>query len=88
MPYFMSKDFYTGYGWYHKTFSLSDNDLSKKIFIEFDGVFQEAKVLLDSTETNFAYFINKAKNSTKRFVGIIQVVLPFIPCVGQTQILV
>lgn len=47
MPYFMSKDFYVGYGWYRKSLKLSANELSRKIFLEFDGVFQEAEVFVN-----------------------------------------
>lgn len=47
IPYFMSKDFYEGYGWYRKTFRLKTRDLQKRLFLEFDGVFQEAEVFLN-----------------------------------------
>lgn len=47
MPYFMSKEFYVGYGWYRKTFTLTTEDLRKRLFLEFDGVFQEAEVFLN-----------------------------------------
>nr|WP_278706553.1 glycoside hydrolase family 2 TIM barrel-domain containing protein [Bacteroides intestinalis] len=47
IPYFMLKDFYTGYGWYRKTLELSKKDLKKDLFLEFDGVFQEAEVYVN-----------------------------------------
>lgn len=47
MPYFMSKDFYTGYGWYRKSLQLSKEELSQRIFLEFDGVFQEAEIFVN-----------------------------------------
>lgn len=47
IPYFMSKDFYVGYGWYRKQLPLQAKDLAKKIFLEFDGVFQEAEVYVN-----------------------------------------
>lgn len=47
IPYFMSKDFYTGYGWYRKHISFTKEDLNKKIFLEFDGVFQEAEIFVN-----------------------------------------
>lgn len=50
IPYFMSKDFYTGYGWYRKNFTLAKEDLDKKLFLEFDGVFQEADVFVNGTK--------------------------------------
>lgn len=47
IPYFMSKDFYTGYGWYRKSFPLKKELLTEKSFLEFDGVFQEAEVFIN-----------------------------------------
>ena len=47
IPYFMSRDFYVGYGWYRKKINLSDNDLKNRLFIEFDGVFQEAEIFVN-----------------------------------------
>lgn len=47
IPYFMSKEFYTGYGWYRKDFTLDKKDLRKQIYLEFDGVFQEAEVFVN-----------------------------------------
>lgn len=47
IPYFMSRDFYVGYGWYRKKINLSANDLKNRLFIEFDGVFQEAEIFVN-----------------------------------------
>lgn len=47
IPYFMSKDFYVGYGWYRRTLTLTAEEMKKKIFLEFDGVFQEAEVFVN-----------------------------------------
>lgn len=47
IPYFMAKDFYVGYGWYRKHLQLDEEDLTKKLFLEFDGVFQEAEVFVN-----------------------------------------
>lgn len=47
IPYFMSKDFYTGYGWYRKSLQLSVEETARKVFLEFDGVFQEAEVFVN-----------------------------------------
>lgn len=49
IPYFMSKDFYTGYGWYRRHVAFTDKNLSGKIFLEFDGVFQEAEIFVNGT---------------------------------------
>ena len=47
LPYFMSKDFYVGYGWYKKTIRLSRKDLQQYLALEFDGVFQEAEIYVN-----------------------------------------
>lgn len=49
IPYFLSSDFYTGYGWYRKTIALSGNDLRKELYLEFDGVFQEAEIYVNGS---------------------------------------
>lgn len=51
MPYFMARDFYVGYGWYRKHINLDANDLKNNIFIEFDGVFQDAEVYVNGKLT-------------------------------------
>ncbi|MCQ2974308.1 MAG: beta-galactosidase [Bacteroidales bacterium] len=51
IPYFMSRDFYVGYGWYRKKINLDANDLKNKVFIEFDGVFQEAEIFVNGKKT-------------------------------------
>lgn len=47
IPYFLSKDFYVGYGWYRREVDLTAKQLEKKIFLEFDGVFREAEVFVN-----------------------------------------
>ena len=47
IPYFMSKDFYVGYGWYRQELDLPKRLLKKKLFLEFDGVFREAEVFVN-----------------------------------------
>lgn len=47
IPYFESKQFYMGYGWYRKAFVLEQENLGKDISLEFDGVFQEAEVYVN-----------------------------------------
>lgn len=49
IPYFMSKDFYVGYGWYRKHLQLKKQDLGKRLSLEFDGVFQEAQVFVNGS---------------------------------------
>lgn len=47
IPYFMSKDFYVGYGWYRKHFKVDRADKTRSLFLEFDGVFQDAEVYVN-----------------------------------------
>ncbi len=47
IPYFMSNTFYVGYGWYRKHLQFDKEDLTKRLFLEFDGVFQEAEVFVN-----------------------------------------
>lgn len=47
IPYFLSKDFYVGYGWYRREVDLTAKQLEKKIFLEFDGVFREAEIFVN-----------------------------------------
>ena len=49
IPYFLSSDFYTGYGWYRRIVDLSKADMRKDIFLEFDGVFQEAEIYVNGS---------------------------------------
>lgn len=47
IPYFMSKDFYVGYGWYRKLLNFNKENMDKAVFLEFDGIFQEAEVFVN-----------------------------------------
>ena len=47
VPYFLSSEFYTGYGWYRKHLTVSREWERKRVFIEFDGVFQVAEVFVN-----------------------------------------
>lgn len=47
IPYFMAKDFYVGYGWYRKSLRLSEEDVQKTLYLDFDGVFQQAEVFVN-----------------------------------------
>ena len=42
-PYFLSPDFYTGYGWYRKNIDLGNMIDNRCYSIEFEGVFQVKK---------------------------------------------
>ncbi|PAW92043.1 beta-galactosidase [Mucilaginibacter sp. MD40] len=47
IPYFMSTEFYIGYGWYRKHFSLENDLANKKAYLDFEGVFQEAEIFVN-----------------------------------------
>lgn len=47
IPYFMSKDFYVGYGWYRKTLNIPKDYIGKKISIEFEGAFQVTELFVN-----------------------------------------
>ena len=47
IPYFLSEDFYMGYGWYRKNLHLTNKDLEQRIALEFEGVFQEIEVYVN-----------------------------------------
>jgi beta-galactosidase len=49
MPYFASPKFYTGYGWYRKHFAVPADWTGKKLFLEFDGAFQDAEIFLNGS---------------------------------------
>ncbi len=47
LPYFQGKDFYTGYGWYRRKLDIPKAWASQRVFVEFDGAFQDAEVFLN-----------------------------------------
>lgn len=47
MPYFLSKDFYVGYGWYRKSFELPESWKGKRVKIEFEGAFQVLELFVN-----------------------------------------
>jgi len=47
MPYFLSSEFYTGYGWYRKHLTIDKNPGLHQFFLEFEGVFQVAEVYVN-----------------------------------------
>lgn len=50
LPYFLSKEFYVGYGWYRKDFTLDKGRGEKVVSLEFDGVFQEAEIFVNGSK--------------------------------------
>jgi beta-galactosidase/beta-glucuronidase len=67
-PYFLWTQFYMGYGWYRKHFTSPAQWSGKRIFIEFEGAFQDAQVYVNGTSvgehlggyTGFSYDITSA----------------------------
>jgi hypothetical protein len=47
IPYFASPQFYVGYGWYRKHFDVPAKWAGKRLFLEFDGAFQDAEVYVN-----------------------------------------
>ncbi|MBK3517083.1 glycoside hydrolase family 2 protein [Carboxylicivirga marina] len=50
LPYFRSESFYEGYGWYQKALTIEKEWLNKRIYLEFDGVFQVAEIHLNGVK--------------------------------------
>ena len=42
-PYFMSKDFYVGYGWYRKAFPVKKRFLARKVFLNSMAYFKKQR---------------------------------------------
>ena len=47
LPYFLSADFPVGTGWYRREISLDADALAGRVWLEFEGAFQEAEVYLN-----------------------------------------
>lgn len=47
IPYFRSPNFYVGYGWYRKWIDMPADWSGKQIYLDFDGVFQEAEIFIN-----------------------------------------
>lgn len=71
LPYFMSKDFYTGYGWYRRHLEMDRSDLKGLVFLEFDGVFQEAEIFVNG---------KKAGNHLGGYTGFQIEITPYLQC--------
>jgi len=77
-PYFMSPDFYTGYGWYRKQFDVPVSYQGKSIFLEFEGAFQDAEIFVNGKKvgrhkggyTGFSIDITNAINFGKNTVAV------------------
>jgi hypothetical protein len=47
LPYFLSDQFYVGYGWYRKHFKVPAKWAGQRLFLEFDGAFQDAEIFVN-----------------------------------------
>lgn len=47
IPYFMENEFYVGYGCYRKWITIEKEWMQKKVYLEFQGVFQETEVYIN-----------------------------------------
>ncbi len=78
IPYFMSLEFYTGYGWYRKEFDVDASFRNKKVFLEFEAVFQQAEIFVNGTKagnhqggyTGFSIDITDAIKPGKNVVAV------------------
>lgn len=69
LPYFRSKDFYVGYGWYRKAIEKQPDWKGKQIYIDFDGVFQESDVYLNGR------YVGKHQGG---YIGFTMDITPFL----------
>jgi len=78
LPYFQSKDFYVGYGWYRKHLQIKPEWVSKRIFVEFEGAFQDAELFVNGTRigehkggfTGFSMDITSAVRSGDNLLAV------------------
>jgi len=78
IPYFMSPDFYVGYGWYRKKFNIPAAYLGKRINIEFEGAFQDAEIFVNDKKvgshnggyTGFSIDITKYARQGKNSIAV------------------
>jgi len=49
LPYFLSSQFYVGYGWYRKHFTVPAAWSGLRVFLEFEGAFQDAQIYVNDT---------------------------------------
>lgn len=78
MPYFRAPDFYTGDGWYRKSFTLPALPAGRRLSLEFEGAFQDAHVFVNDIEvghhrggyTGFPVDITKAVHPGRNVVAV------------------
>ena len=78
IPYFLSPNFYVGYGWYRKDFDVSVDQLSKRFFLEFEAAFQDAEIYVNGQKvgthrggyTGFSIEISNAVVAGRNIVAV------------------
>jgi beta-galactosidase len=78
IPYFESPQFYVGYGWYRKHFNVPAAWQGKRLFVEFDGAFQDAEVYVNGTRvgehkggyTGFTFDITSAAKAGDNVMAV------------------
>ncbi|WP_343692617.1 glycoside hydrolase family 2 TIM barrel-domain containing protein [Chitinophaga sp.] len=77
-PYFMSPEFYVGYGWYRKHFLAPKGFQYKIVSLEFEGVFQQAEIFVNGNfvgehkggYTGFSIDVTKALRPGDNIVSV------------------
>jgi hypothetical protein len=77
-PYFLSSEFYTGYGWYRRHLTVPREWRQKRVFLEFDGVFQVAEVFVNGRAvgrhqggyTGFSFDITESIHSGDNLLAV------------------
>jgi hypothetical protein len=78
IPYFRAPAFYTGDGWYRKTFDLPALAPNRRLSLEFEGAFQDARVFVNGVElahhrggyTGFPVDITRAVRPGRNVVAV------------------
>ncbi|MEO7934386.1 MAG: glycoside hydrolase family 2 TIM barrel-domain containing protein [Chthoniobacterales bacterium] len=78
IPYFAAQKFYVGYGWYRKQFEAPSSWAGKRVFLEFEGAFQDAEIFVNSQRvgghqggyTGFSLDISKALKPGNNVVAV------------------
>lgn len=78
LPYFGSTHFYTGYGWYRKSFTAPAGWRGKRIFLDFEGAFQDTEVWVNGQQvgqhrggyTGFEFEITGAMHDGENLVAV------------------
>ena len=78
LPYFRAPAFYTGDGWYRKSFALPRLARDRRLSLEFEGAFQDARVFVNGIElahhrggyTGFPVDITRAVRPGRNVVAV------------------